>query len=434
MPPIRSIPATALAVLFLGSGLTILSTGAASAEPTLPQPMCPPATASAGVQYYDQDLWAQEASLTGSIIAGSFPGVTIDNHGWYASYEGAPSNLGVNTFTVQLTNGGARTSSIVCTVDVKADVTLNPSLAVSRIEAADRHAESVTISQAAVPAPATAPLVYLASGEKFSDALSDAGVAAQRSAPLLLSSAKALPQVVSDELARLKPADVVVLGGEDTVERTVAAAIMAALPAATITRIDGVDRFEVSRNLITHPTFGATSLSFVAVASGRVFPDALSGAPVAPVLLVNGMQSAFTAEEKAILDTRGVSGMALLGGENTISRALSDSANRLFVGETTRVGGANRYFVSSGVAHYAFAKPSTTVDTVYLATGVTFPDALSGAVLARKSGSPIMLTTKDCIPIDTAHKISMLGAKNIVILGGTASVGTAVEKLTICSP
>jgi putative cell wall-binding protein len=433
MSPIRSIPATALAVLVVASGLTTLSAGAASAEPTLPQPMCPPATASAGVQYYDQDLWAQEESLTGSIIAGSFPGVTIDNHGWYASYEGAPSKLGVNTFTVQLTNGDTRTSSIVCTVDVKADVTLDPSLTVSRIDATDRYAEAVEISQATVPAPATAPLVYLASGEKFSDALSGAGVAAQRSAPLLLSSAKSLPQVVSDELARLKPTDVVVLGGEDTVEPAVAAAIKAVLPAATITRIDGFDRFEVSRNLISHPTFGAISLSFVAVASGRVFPDALSGAPMAPVLLVNGLQTAFTAAEKAILDTRGVNGIALLGGENTISRELSDSASRLWVGKTVRIAGANRYFVSSGVARYAFTKQSTTVDTVYLATGVTFPDALSGAVLARKSGSPIMLTTKDCIPIDTAQKITMLGAKKIVILGGTASVSTAVEQLTVCS-
>jgi hypothetical protein len=178
MSPIRSIPATALAVLVVASGLTTLSAGAASAEPTLPQPMCPPATASAGVQYYDQDLWAQEESLTGSIIAGSFPGVTIDNHSWYASYEGAPSKLGVNTFTVQLTNGDTRTSSIVCTVDVKADVTLDPSLSVSRIDATDRYAEAVKISQATVPAPATAPLVYIASGEKFSDALSGAGVAA----------------------------------------------------------------------------------------------------------------------------------------------------------------------------------------------------------------------------------------------------------------
>lgn len=89
--------------------------------------------------------------------------------------------------------------------------------------------------------------------------------------------------------------------------------------------------------------------------------------------------------------------------------------------------------MSSGVARFAFTKPSTTVDTVYLATGMTFPDALPGAVLARKGGSPIMLTTKDCIPIDTAHKITMLGAKKIVILGGTASVNTAVENLTVCS-
>ena len=45
-----------------------------------------------------------------------------------------------------------------------------------------------------------------------------------------------------------------------------------------------------------------------------------------------------------------------------------------------------------------------------------------------------MLTTKDCIPLDTAHKINLLAVKKVVILGGTASVGTPVEALTLCSP
>jgi putative cell wall-binding protein len=94
---------------------------------------------------------------------------------------------------------------------------------------------------------------------------------------------------------------------------------------------------------------------------------------------------------------------------------------------------ADRYFVSSGVAQHAFFRTGMKIDTVYLATGATYPDALAGAVLAKKSGSPIMLTTKDCIPSDTAERITLLGATKIVILGGTSSVGTPVDTRTVCT-
>jgi putative cell wall-binding protein len=100
-----------------------------------------------------------------------------------------------------------------------------------------------------------------------------------------------------------------------------------------------------------------------------------------------------------------------------------------------RISGADRYYVSSGIANLDFVLASPkTADTVYIATGANYPDALAGGVLAALSTAPIVLATKDCIPADAAYRINQLGAKKVVLLGGTQSLGAGVASLTVCKP
>src|SRR5439155_25199887 len=65
--------------------------------------------------------------------------------------------------------------------------------------------------------PSTAPVVYVASGHTFPDALSAGALAPLQQAPLLLIEACGVPNVVRDELARLQPDRIVVLGGTGTI-------------------------------------------------------------------------------------------------------------------------------------------------------------------------------------------------------------------------
>lgn len=446
MTRIRSRSAlTAVAVLAatIGAGAGVASP--AFALPPASTALCPPATAEFGVQYFDQDVYdSEDGPYEATIVDGAFPGIDFvkPRPGLSYEYSGAPTKLGVNTFTVELRNEGSfEPSRMTCTVTVESTVTLDPAtISVERLDAADRYAEAVAISKRVAPAPATAPLVYLASGEGFSDALSGASVAAQHSAPLLLSSSTTIPAVVADELKRLAPADVVVLGGEATLKPAVVAQLEALVPGVKVTRIGGADRYEVSRNVISDATFGAKASYGIYIASGRVFPDALSATPAAvkgesPVLLVDGQENAFTPAEMALITSRKVISVAFLGGTNTISAALGASFDYDSSYVPMRIGGADRYFVSSGVAHRAFVtKAPMTADTVYIATGANFPDALAGGVLAGLGKAPILLATKDCIPADAADRINRLGAKKVVLLGGTASLGDAVAKLTVCKP
>ena len=90
---------------------------------------------------------------------------------------------------------------------------------VTRLSGPDRFATSAAISAASF-APGV-PVVYIANGFNFPDALSAAPVAGKGGAPVLLVSADAIPAVIQAELTRLKPKSIVVLGGVNAVSDSV---------------------------------------------------------------------------------------------------------------------------------------------------------------------------------------------------------------------
>jgi putative cell wall-binding protein len=89
-----------------------------------------------------------------------------------------------------------------------------------RLSGADRYETSAEISFAAW-APEDTITVFLASGENYPDALS-IGASTFTEGPLLLTRRDALPQATVEELDRLRPCFVVVVGGESAVSDAVA--------------------------------------------------------------------------------------------------------------------------------------------------------------------------------------------------------------------
>src|SRR4051812_33295168 len=86
----------------------------------------------------------------------------------------------------------------------------------------------------------------------------------------------------------------------------------------------------------------------------------------------------------------------------------------------TRLAGTDRFETATEVAKAAFPTGS---DTVVVASGRSFPDALAGAAL----GLPVLLTESTFLPESTAAAIDDLGATHAIILGGTASVDEQVQ-------
>lgn len=88
------------------------------------------------------------------------------------------------------------------------------------------------------------------------------------------------------------------------------------------------------------------------------------------------------------------------------------------------VEGDDRFGTAVEVSQIAFPDGA---ETVVIATGRNWPDALGGTALAGVLDAPILLVSRDSIPAATVTEIGRLGAAKAVILGGEAAVGAGVE-------
>lgn len=89
----------------------------------------------------------------------------------------------------------------------------------------------------------------------------------------------------------------------------------------------------------------------------------------------------------------------------------------------TRIAGVDRYETAAELARINGYSPH-----VYLASGLTYSDALSIAGIAGSEHAPVLLTRPDRLVNDTAEAIVDVEATHVTIVGGTDSVGLAVEE------
>lgn len=105
------------------------------------------------------------------------------------------------------------------------------------------------------------------------------------------------------------------------------------------------------------------------------------------------------------------------------NREATRTASFTVTAEQTDVGGATRYATNVAASRSAFATDS--VETVVVATGANFPDALAAAPLAGAYRAPVLLTQAASVPADTLAEIERLGATRAVIVGGTGVITPA---------
>ncbi len=89
-----------------------------------------------------------------------------------------------------------------------------------------------------------------------------------------------------------------------------------------------------------------------------------------------------------------------------------------------RMAGKDRYLTAVDISAKTFADGSC--DTVVLATGRDFADALTASGLAGAYEAPVLLTPPDMLPDEVFAEILRLGARNVVIVGGVSAVGKPV--------
>ncbi|MFJ8893787.1 cell wall-binding repeat-containing protein [Leifsonia sp. NPDC102414] len=330
-----------------------------------------------------------------------------------------PADVAVNPATGTAYVSGARSGDTLISVLRK--------LTTDRVAGSDRFATSVAVSKKAFPG--TAPVVYVASGLNYPDALAAGPAATKRGGPLLLTPPTGLTADVAAEVSRLKPTTIVVAGGPASVSDHVLSQLRTAAPSATVNRAAGDDRFATSRSVAK----GAFSTAnTVYLASGANFPDALSaggaaGSKGAPVLLVDGAASSVDSATAALLKSLGTKKVELVGGSAVMSSGVELSLTQS--GYTVdRLAGQDRYATAEAVNVSTYPTASTAV----IATGFGYADALAASSWAGKTSSPLYLAPGSCVPSGVLADMGRLGVRTVTLVGGPTVLNAGVEFLTPC--
>jgi putative cell wall-binding protein len=293
---------------------------------------------------------------------------------------------------------------------------------VHRYAGAGRIDTAVEISRATF-SPGV-PVAFVATAGNFPDALAGGPAAGTAGGPILLTNRDTLPEASRLELDRLRPARIVVLGGAGAVSETVREQLQALTPGA-VDRIAGTSRFDTASAIAD--AFFSPGVPVAFVATGANFPDALAGGAAAafhrgPVLLVQRHQ--VPAPVRTALERLQPQAIVVLGGEGAVSAQVLEELRAFTAGDVTRLAGTSRFETATRVVAASFPPGP---QTVFVATGASFPDALAGVPAASAASAPLLLVERDRIPAVVDEQLKTLRPARMVILGGAGAVSATVE-------
>ncbi|MDO8338004.1 MAG: cell wall-binding repeat-containing protein [Microcella sp.] len=190
-------------------------------------------------------------------------------------------------------------------------------------------------------------------------------------------------------------------------------------------RIAGSDRYDTAAR-ISKDAFPSGS-STVLIANGLSFPDALSAGPAAglldaPLLLTDA--KALPAATKTELARLAPTRIIVVGGASMVSSAVVTELAK--TARVERWAGKDRYETSRVIAQKAFR---TGAEIAYIATGSSFPDALSAGAAGVGVGAPVILVkgTDAAVDAATATALTGLGVSEARIAGGPSVVSSGIE-------
>ena len=301
-----------------------------------------------------------------------------------------------------------------------------------RVDGRDRYATAAAVSLDTYPEGAST--VFVAAGNNFADGLAAAPAAAVADAPLLLVGPTTVPAATATELQRLNPAAIVIVGGAGVVGEVVAERMKELVPAATVARYFGTDRYETAASVALN-TFGAGGASTVYLATGDGYADALAasaaaGSMAAPVLLVSSSDTALSLELSTLIEeTLGATRIIIAGGTGVVSSGVQQSAAGIpGVTEVVRLGGADRYATAAALNDFAF----DDAQDAFIVSGRDYPDALSAAAAAGAMNAPLHLSNGTCTFTPSLQHLVDSGVQRVAFVGGTGVIRSSVTEFLTC--
>ncbi|MGI6217266.1 MAG: cell wall-binding repeat-containing protein [Coriobacteriales bacterium] len=193
-------------------------------------------------------------------------------------------------------------------------------------------------------------------------------------------------------------------------------------------RLAGSNRYKTSQAISQE---GFSTSDYAVVATGDNFPDALSASALAgaydcPIVLTTG--KSLSDEAKSELSRMKVQNVIVVGGSAAVSSNTFSQIEGMGI-DATRISGSNRQDTALKVYEQVKSVTGGEYDTVVVATGKNFADALSIAPYAYANNAPVILTNSDgTLTEETAAAISSdTNVDNVVFIGGSSLVKDSVR-------
>lgn len=299
---------------------------------------------------------------------------------------------------------------------------------VKKLKGDDRFETAIKISQSGWTKSDT---VVIVNGEDKSmvDGLTATPLASVKNSPILLSSNEKLPQKTVEELKRLNPSKVVVIGGNNSMPNSVVEAIKAVNSKISVQRIGGDTRYQTSIN-IAKEIDKTNNVSKLYIGAGNGEADSLSIASLAgkektPIVLTQ--KDGVDNEAEQFIKSNKVSNIYFIGGVEKISNKAIEQVGKIVNKDISnnRVAGQTRQETNAKVIDKFYSQ--SKLDGVVVANQDKLIDALAVGPLAAKNNSPVILATNT---LDKSQESSLKGknsSKLFEVGGGIAS--SVIDKI-----
>ncbi|PMC59585.1 N-acetylmuramoyl-L-alanine amidase [Finegoldia magna] len=286
----------------------------------------------------------------------------------------------------------------------------------SRIAGKNRYESAAQISKEQFT---NAKKVIVVNAQKYADALS-ATTLSDGKYSILYTEKDSLPTATRNEIQRLNPVEVYLLGGKQSISSGIENILKKY--SNKVTRIAGRDRYETSAKVAA-----MSKKKNVVIASGENFSDPLYASSYAysnnaKILLSSGKTLSRQTRDYLLRNKSSIGKMTVVGGGQSISSATVRYIQSVTGKNVSRISGRSRYDGSVKVAN------SMNKDKVFIASGEDFADALAISPLAQKLNAPILLSSRSKLDTSVIAFLNNFkkSIKDVYIVGGYRTIDNNV--------
>lgn len=272
---------------------------------------------------------------------------------------------------------------------------------IGRIEGKNRYITSVEISKRINTEKSG---IVLVNGDNYIDALSGNTLASATNGRILLVKKDKIPRVVEDEINRVKPDIAYILGGTNSIEKSIEKKLYDL--EINVKRISGYNRYRTSEKVVQE-VLSMKNIDKLAIASNE--SDIICAAQYCggdiPIILIEENENSIN-----FINSLNLQEKIVFGGDKSISQNFYNN-----ISATNRIFGKNRYITSAEIAKI---KPS---ESAYIVSGENLVDALSLGPLAYQNDRNIIFSKKYGLPSsivdfvkNTYYNYDIVGGKNWV--------------------